>query len=216
MRGWFRDRHSNAACPEGDTCLSPFASVLATDMAPCASFCDSLSALAPVLRSCTLKKMSLPSPPLTQVVAASATDKFLTARRADQQRALTHLREDPGLAGLQVIIGPLFDLEVRGLQWRAQQGNMYVIRGLREKWRYDCAGVTVPHSPCAPLKTCHLMSQCTTICLAHTCTGEGITSSHIFWQRRVEMSEMEGCEGPVPSKTCDFFARTRCCCSNYF
>jgi arsenite/tail-anchored protein-transporting ATPase len=48
-----------------------------------------------------------------QVVSQSASDKFLAARRADQQRALAHLREDPGLAGLQLITGPLFDLEVR-------------------------------------------------------------------------------------------------------
>jgi arsenite-transporting ATPase len=45
----------------------------------------------------------------------SATEKFLAQRRADQQRALVRLRADPGLASLQVIEGPLFDLEVRGV-----------------------------------------------------------------------------------------------------
>lgn len=37
-----------------------------------------------------------------QVVQQGATDKFLAARRADQQRALAHLHEDAGLDGLQV------------------------------------------------------------------------------------------------------------------
>ncbi len=48
-----------------------------------------------------------------QVLSDSASEKFLAARRADQQRALQHLKEDPGLAGLELIQGPLFDLEVR-------------------------------------------------------------------------------------------------------
>ncbi|KXZ50739.1 hypothetical protein GPECTOR_15g424 [Gonium pectorale] len=55
---------------------------------------------------------------VNQVVQANATDKFLVARRADQARALAHLREDTGpdgLASLQLIPGPLCDLEVRGL-----------------------------------------------------------------------------------------------------
>ncbi|KAG1670431.1 hypothetical protein FOA52_010167 [Chlamydomonas sp. UWO 241] len=52
---------------------------------------------------------------VNQVVQQSATEKFLTNRRADQQRALAHLREDAGLAELQLITGPLFDLEVRGV-----------------------------------------------------------------------------------------------------
>ncbi|KAG2485745.1 hypothetical protein HYH03_015554 [Edaphochlamys debaryana] len=55
---------------------------------------------------------------VNQVVQASATDKFLAARRADQARAMAHLKEDvgpDGLASLQLIQGPLCDLEVRGL-----------------------------------------------------------------------------------------------------
>eukprot|EP00195_Chlamydomonas_chlamydogama_P005384 CAMPEP_0202890670 /NCGR_PEP_ID=MMETSP1392-20130828/997_1 /ASSEMBLY_ACC=CAM_ASM_000868 /TAXON_ID=225041 /ORGANISM="Chlamydomonas chlamydogama, Strain SAG 11-48b" /LENGTH=714 /DNA_ID=CAMNT_0049574285 /DNA_START=142 /DNA_END=2286 /DNA_ORIENTATION=- len=64
-----------------------------------------------------LKKESIPvrSIVINQVVQASATDKFLQSRRADQERALAHLEEDAGLRGLQLIKGPLFDLEVRGV-----------------------------------------------------------------------------------------------------
>ena len=38
--------------------------------------------------------------------------KFLAARRADQQRALRRLQEDPQLQGLHVTQAPLVDLEV--------------------------------------------------------------------------------------------------------
>lgn len=61
---------------------------------------------------------------INQVVSQTATDRFLNARRADQQRALAHLREDPGLASLQLIQGPLFDLEVRGLAALMYFGNV--------------------------------------------------------------------------------------------
>ena len=50
-----------------------------------------------------------------QVVQQGATEKFLANRRADQQRALQHLQEDAGLRELQLVTGPLFDLEVRGV-----------------------------------------------------------------------------------------------------
>lgn len=53
--------------------------------------------------------------PALQVVQPSAGEKFLAQRRADQQRALAKLRSDPALSRLQLIQGPLFDLEVRGL-----------------------------------------------------------------------------------------------------
>ncbi len=36
-------------------------------------------------------------------------------RRQDQQRAMQRLAEDPGLSQLQLVQGPLLDLEVRGL-----------------------------------------------------------------------------------------------------
>ncbi|GFR49978.1 hypothetical protein Agub_g12120 [Astrephomene gubernaculifera] len=55
---------------------------------------------------------------VNQVVQANATERFLAARRADQARALQHLAEDggpTGLSSLQLITGPLCDLEVRGL-----------------------------------------------------------------------------------------------------
>lgn len=64
---------------------------------------------------------------VNQVVQANATDKFLTARRADQARALQHLREDAGpdgLASLQLITGPLCDLEVRGVPALQYFGNV--------------------------------------------------------------------------------------------
>ncbi|KAL6762077.1 anion-transporting ATPase-like domain-containing protein [Haematococcus lacustris] len=60
---------------------------------------------------------------VNQVLQQNATDKFLSARRADQQRALAHLHEDAGLDGLQVITGPLFDLEVRGVPALTYFGN---------------------------------------------------------------------------------------------
>ncbi len=63
----------------------------------------------------------------SQVVQANATDKFLAARRADQARALQHLREDggpDGLASLQLITGPLCDLEVRGVPALQYFGNV--------------------------------------------------------------------------------------------
>mmetsp|Transcript_4879 Transcript_4879/g.13611 ORF Transcript_4879/g.13611 Transcript_4879/m.13611 type:complete len:760 (+) Transcript_4879:198-2477(+) len=52
---------------------------------------------------------------VNQVVPESATERFLEARRKDQERALQTLRGDPGLNTLQVSLAPLFDLEVRGL-----------------------------------------------------------------------------------------------------
>jgi arsenite-transporting ATPase len=52
---------------------------------------------------------------LLQVVREEAGEKFLAARIADQQRALQIVRDDPGLGQLQLITGPLFDLEVRGV-----------------------------------------------------------------------------------------------------
>jgi len=73
-----------------------------------------------------LKKEHIPVRTLVvnQVVQEGATEKFLQSRRADQQRALAHLREDGGLAGLQVITGPLFDLEVRGVPALTYFGNV--------------------------------------------------------------------------------------------
>eukprot|EP00798_Chlamydomonas_sp_ICE-L_P030458 gene30458-35468_t len=50
-----------------------------------------------------------------QVLQENATEAFMASRKADQQRALKHLQEDPGLADLQLCIGPLLDLEVRGV-----------------------------------------------------------------------------------------------------
>ncbi|WIA21141.1 hypothetical protein OEZ85_005452 [Tetradesmus obliquus] len=52
---------------------------------------------------------------VNQVVREEAGEKFLAARIADQQRALQIVRDDPGLGQLQLITGPLFDLEVRGV-----------------------------------------------------------------------------------------------------
>jgi len=49
---------------------------------------------------------------LEQVLQESATERLLATRRADQQRAMSHMREDAGLRELQVIEGPLIDLEV--------------------------------------------------------------------------------------------------------
>jgi arsenite-transporting ATPase len=68
-------------------------------------------------RSCPRTRCASPAPlgARAQVLMPSATEKFLAQRRADQQRALGRLRADPGLASLQVIEGPLFDLEVRGV-----------------------------------------------------------------------------------------------------
>ncbi|GLI62585.1 hypothetical protein VaNZ11_005259 [Volvox africanus] len=64
---------------------------------------------------------------VNQVVQANATEKFLTARRADQARAMQHLLEDTGpdgLASLQLIPGPLCDLEVRGVPALQYFGNV--------------------------------------------------------------------------------------------
>jgi len=65
----------------------------------------------------SLKKENVPVKTIVvnQTVQENATDKLLKARRADQRRALDHLNEDPGLRSLQLIEGPLFDLEVRGV-----------------------------------------------------------------------------------------------------
>jgi arsenite-transporting ATPase len=49
------------------------------------------------------------------VVADNATQQLLKMRRQDQQRAMQRLAEDPGLSQLQLVQGPLLDLEVRGL-----------------------------------------------------------------------------------------------------
>ena len=49
-----------------------------------------------------------------QVINEGATQKFLETRSHDQQRALATLKADPGLGQLQLIEGPLLDLEVRG------------------------------------------------------------------------------------------------------
>jgi anion-transporting ArsA/GET3 family ATPase len=65
-----------------------------------------------------LPRASQPLPahrPRAQVVAEGATQQLLKMRRQDQQRAMQLLRDDPGLAGLQLVEGPLLDLEVRGL-----------------------------------------------------------------------------------------------------
>ncbi|EFJ39732.1 hypothetical protein VOLCADRAFT_70522 [Volvox carteri f. nagariensis] len=64
---------------------------------------------------------------VNQVVQATATDKFLSARRADQARALAHLAADSGpegLSSLQRITGPLCDLEVRGVAALQYFGNV--------------------------------------------------------------------------------------------
>ncbi|GIM05812.1 hypothetical protein Vretimale_10202 [Volvox reticuliferus] len=64
---------------------------------------------------------------VNQVVQANATEKFLSARRADQARAMQHLLEDTGpdgLASLQLITGPLCDLEVRGVPALQYFGNV--------------------------------------------------------------------------------------------
>jgi arsenite-transporting ATPase len=50
-----------------------------------------------------------------QVIREEAGEKFLHARIGDQQRSLAALKADPGLGSLQLIEGPLFDLEVRGV-----------------------------------------------------------------------------------------------------
>jgi len=52
---------------------------------------------------------------INQVMDAKAGQKFLAARRADQQRALQRVRQDPALQRLQVTEAPLVDLEVRGV-----------------------------------------------------------------------------------------------------
>eukprot|EP00879_Flechtneria_rotunda_P015872 GHRR01016599.1.p1 GENE.GHRR01016599.1~~GHRR01016599.1.p1 ORF type:complete len:577 (+),score=165.56 GHRR01016599.1:1133-2863(+) len=52
---------------------------------------------------------------VNQVIREEAGDKFLQARIADQQRAMQVVQSDPGLGELQLITGPLFDLEVRGV-----------------------------------------------------------------------------------------------------
>ncbi|MEW5306530.1 MAG: hypothetical protein WDW36_008988 [Sanguina aurantia] len=73
-----------------------------------------------------LRKESVPIRTIVvnQVVQAGATEKFLASRRADQQRALAGLRSDPGLAELQLITGPLCDLEVRGVPALTYFGNV--------------------------------------------------------------------------------------------
>lgn len=59
-----------------------------------------------------------------QVVQESASQKFLQARRADQQRAMAMVQSDSGLSQLQLIEGPLFDLEVRGVPALQYFGNV--------------------------------------------------------------------------------------------
>lgn len=50
-----------------------------------------------------------------QVIREEAGEKFLQNRIKDQQHALGDVKSDPGLGKLQLIEGPLFDLEVRGV-----------------------------------------------------------------------------------------------------
>lgn len=73
-----------------------------------------------------LRKESVPlnTIVINQVVPANAGAQFLSRRRQDQQRALVHLREDPGLASLQVMTAPLVDLEVRGVAGLQYFGNI--------------------------------------------------------------------------------------------
>lgn len=52
---------------------------------------------------------------VNQVLDPLATEKFLSNRRKDQERALTMLSTDPGLKTLELIKAPLVDLEVRGV-----------------------------------------------------------------------------------------------------
>ncbi|PSC69048.1 arsenical pump-driving ATPase [Micractinium conductrix] len=52
---------------------------------------------------------------VNQVLQSNLQDKYLQTRRADQQRSLQRLKEDPELGKLQLIEAPLFDLEVRGV-----------------------------------------------------------------------------------------------------
>ncbi|EFN58656.1 hypothetical protein CHLNCDRAFT_16771, partial [Chlorella variabilis] len=49
---------------------------------------------------------------VNQVLQPGLREQYLATRRADQQRALQRLRDDPQLAQLQLIEAPLFDLEV--------------------------------------------------------------------------------------------------------
>lgn len=60
---------------------------------------------------------------INQVIQASATSKFLDARRRDQQKAMTILRSDDTLGQLEVVEGPLVDLEVRGVPALQYFGN---------------------------------------------------------------------------------------------
>lgn len=52
---------------------------------------------------------------VNQVLDPLATEKFLSNRRKDQERALGILKTDPGLKSLELIKAPLVDLEVRGV-----------------------------------------------------------------------------------------------------
>ncbi|KAL3145706.1 ATPase arsa1 [Trebouxia sp. C0010 RCD-2024] len=60
---------------------------------------------------------------INQVIQAAATGKFLEARRRDQQRAMATLRSDETLGQLEVVEGPLVDLEVRGVPALQYFGN---------------------------------------------------------------------------------------------
>jgi arsenite-transporting ATPase len=52
---------------------------------------------------------------VNQVIQEDATQTYLDTRRKDQQKALQRVQDDPNLSSLEIIISPLFDLEVRGL-----------------------------------------------------------------------------------------------------
>lgn len=64
-----------------------------------------------------LKKERVPIRTLVvnQVLQPGLQEKYLSTRRADQQRALQRLKDDSELGKLQLIEAPLFDLEVRGV-----------------------------------------------------------------------------------------------------
>lgn len=59
-----------------------------------------------------------------QIMSDSAGPKFLSAKRADQQRALRQLETDPELSRLGVTQAPLVDLEVRGVPGLQYFGNV--------------------------------------------------------------------------------------------
>lgn len=72
-----------------------------------------------------LKKEGVPlkSIIINMVLQANATDKFMAARRADQQRSLDRVKTQAPLSELELIEGPLSDLEVRGVPALTYFGN---------------------------------------------------------------------------------------------